>query len=534
MSKKRIFVGTEYEEAFHSIYELIQGGCFAEEPYMATNGVIFDGRYEYVLTDKKREESQEVRHGFEQDGATWFKALRGDKLPDDDAIWNSFRSNLVIEYHKHFSVVEYKKQPPTVDEKKRALATAKLAVQRFCNTFYPDLGAEIELVQKEASDAFENIYGISLKIEISGGTGASVPVLGKVYFSRKDKMLEPLAKGFAESIEQNINKVIPDEDDTPPMRDDSVFDDTLNSLDAIINGAGYNFADYLYFANEEDNKVIDGLLKKLSHDSFELECQRVDVLYITHIQTNAFEFSAYVQGVRAFDVRIGVNESVSISCGNCAGKAMLVDRNQIQYADAKGSAKVANLDFSREGLGLSQNALEQIRATGAQRDHFISVSCSKIGCLVHKCRSQIFEVDVNGEIRNVCKDCRRPEIVYTTMSGEKLYTPSLTFAFDKLELVGKKVETAKCSVCGRAFSRSALRTGKCPTCIKADKEADDAAKARYKTYKNFLPILARLGGGTRACYEDEEILLFVVGKKRYVFNKLNVKEIGYVSKPKQV
>ena len=49
---KQINVGYEYRSAFESVYKLINGGCFPDLKYKAESGVISDGTYNYVLSNK--------------------------------------------------------------------------------------------------------------------------------------------------------------------------------------------------------------------------------------------------------------------------------------------------------------------------------------------------------------------------------------------------------------------------------------------------------------------------------------------------
>ncbi len=541
MSKKRIFVGVEYEDAFESIYTLIAGKCFDGLPYSVGDGVISDGTYEYVLSDKKREASEQVKFTFEEDGATWFKALRGEKVPDDDSVWNTFRSNIVIEYHKRFSVVEYKHRAPSLEERERALKAATSAVRQFCKTFYPDMQEGLELAPIKDSDLLDDIFGVAMKIDLSGGTGASLPVLGKVYFNRVGKLMTPLVKDVAAAIDNSVNAVIPDEDGaTPPSNDTLVLDNALDSMQALIEDTERNFADYIHFSNKSDRAAVYGLLAKLSHDAVELECQRVDILYITHIQTNAYEFIAYAQGKPMLKIQLGINDTVSIQCINCTDDSMIVDRNQIVYFDEAGNVKSAFLDFSAIDFGVSKSLLDEIKATGVQNRHFMPISCKgvqgKKSCSAFRCESQIFEATVDNKPIFVCKDCPYPEVVYTTPSGEKKYTPLLSFAFDKMELVSPAQDgrVSNCTLCGRAFSEAALHSGSCPICYKADRQLTEQSKKLFKVYKDYLPLSVRSKKGEKACFEDDEVILFVVGNKRYMFNKLNVKDTGYVSKPKQI
>ena len=51
---------------------------------------------------------------------------------------------------------------------------------------------------------------------------------------------------------------------------------------------------------------------------------------------------------------------------------------------------------------------------------------------------------------------------------------------------------------------------------------DDGGKEAEKTYRKYADILSvgrRLSAGKKYCYEDDEILIFVVGNKKFVFDK---------------
>lgn len=154
--------------------------------------------------------------------------------------------------------------------------------------------------------------------------------------------------------------------------------------------------------------------------------------------------------------------------------------------------------------------------------------------------SQLFDADSTSEVLYKCKDCPYPEIVYTTLSGEKKYTPSMIFAKDTMSLVdttSEEVKVAKCSSCGRYFTEEALKNKLCPTCSNAEKDyVDSQSKKLYKKYKTLLPLGVRLFSlfSTKYCVEDDELIIFVLGKKKYSFNKLCVKEKGYFDKPRKM
>ena len=58
----------------------------------------------------------------------------------------------------------------------------------------------------------------------------------------------------------------------------------------------------------------------------------------------------------------------------------------------------------------------------------------------------------------------------------------------------------------------------------------------YNKYKKLLPLKVRLKalGNIKFCVEDEEIILFVLGNVKYIFNKLSVKEKGYFDEPRKI
>ena len=78
--------------------------------------------------------------------------------------------------------------------------------------------------------------------------------------------------------------------------------------------------------------------------------------------------------------------------------------------------------------------------------------------------------------------------------------------------------------------------GLCPTCLKSEDDQDEEKKALYKKYKSLLPLSVRLLSifAKKFCVEDEELIIFVIGKKKYAFNKLCVKEKGYFDKPSRM
>ncbi len=541
MANKQIFVGNEYKEAFNSICSLIEGGCLTGLKYTISNGVISDGVYDYVLSEQSGEESESVKHGFRKNGATWFKSLRGESTQNTNAIWTSFIETVKMEFHKRYSIVEYKEQLRTATEKQNALNSAKSFIDTFTEVFFPDYAGKTEVRQVSAGEKTEDVYGVAMRIELSGGTGASLPVLGKIYFNKTGNNVRPIASRTSSNIDANLNNIVPDEDDSPSVDfSDSVITTTLNAMEKMVEDEHFNFADYLCYVDEKDKLAISNLLEKMSHDAFELECQKIDVLYITHIKVGVFIFDVYSGVNPLFRVTLGLNNTFSVKCLNCADEELLVNRNEIA-CNVDGKEVFYTLDTEKESFGLDEEAVDNILYNSCFDRHYIRISCPNnsrnLGCETLKCASQLFYASDGEQVYAKCADCPYPEVVYTTLEGEKKYTPLLLFAKDKMELVEKSEDVAHCSLCGRCFSSSELINSTCPLCreLKSPKNKEKATLT-YKKYKNVLSLRIRLFALNKEkyCVEDEELILFGIGKKKYAFNKLNVTASGFISKPRKL
>ncbi len=542
MAKNHIYVGNEYKQAFDSICELIRGGCFSGLNWSVRGDVIDDGVYEYELSAAASGRTESVKHGFTKDGATWFKSLRGEAVENNNAVWTAFIEAAGIEFHKRFSVVEYQQQKRSKEEKAAAKEAAVRIIDGFTRAFYPAFNGRTELREVMGEDVIEDIYGVSMRIELSGGTGASLPVLGKVYFNKTGRNLIPIRSFAAEQIDANLNQIIPeDSEEATVVSAESVIDTTLNAIDNLISENNVNFADYLCFSDNSDKVAVENLMAQLSHDAVELECPRVDILYISRIKASAFVYDVYSAGSPLFRLTLGINNTVSISCINCAYGENMVDRNQITYKVGD-EVKSVTIDPEAEDFGLTAEEIEQILSESDFSNHFMKITCPIAtrgqSCEMLKCRTQVFDSDSGPAIVYKCIDCPYPEMVYTTKTGEKKWTPLLVFAKDKMELVdpGEEngTEVAKCADCGRYFSIGVLKHKKCPVCHSATLvEGDAEARKKYKEYKGLLSLGVRLKAlfAKKYCVEDDEIIIFLVGKKKYIFNKLNVTEKGYVNKP---
>ena len=538
----KIYVGYEYKEAFDGIATLIQGGCLegVGKKYTFFNGVISDGTYQFELLEQSSELGKSIKHKFEKKGATWFKALRGEKFENNNAIWTKFIEDVAIEYHKKYSVMEYEQQISSKENEADADRNVVNAINWLVENFYPDLLGKLDMYKVKDETACEDIYGVSMRMDLSGGTGESLPVLTKVYFTKHNDELKPIKTMAAQKVDENLKKIIPiEETSTENIFPEKVINSTMRALSNLINSE--SFAEHVCFSDKADEEAVDNLVSKLLHDAIELECTKVDVLYITHVKSVAFVYDFYYMGMPIFRAIIGSNDSISVYCLICEGEEALVFSNDITYYE-NNVQKNISIDLSKENFGVSSEDMQILKTNSVLLEHCIKVKCANNprnkACEVLVCRKNAIEVVVANEKVFKCKYCPYPEVVYTDRLGVKHYTPDMVFVKDRMELVSKddeEIKTAECKVCGRRFSSNKLKNGACPLCASLE-YLDEEAKERYKQYRNILPISTRLIRcfSKKYCVEDEELIIFVLGKKYYVFNKLDATEKGYICKPRKL
>ena len=540
MELKKITVGREHKKAFESICKLIDYGCFSDLSVKRVGDTITDGVRIYEYTEDKIERSSGVLKGFEANGASWFKALRGESVDNDNAIWTEFIENLTAEYHKRYSVLEYNQKPKTKAQKDADRNKVFLATSNLINNFFPQMKDKFEV--KEENSQNEDIYGISMRLEMSGGTGASVPILGKVYFAKDGKSMTPLKTSIASMIDLGINDlVIDDGDEDLGAAPAGVVDTALNALESLVDGKfDGNFADYLCFGDKSDSDTIDGMLEKLSHDAVQLECQRLDVLSLSKLKYNNSVYTVIFNAKPAFKITLNASGTFTINCLNCRNAQPLIENNAVTVQTDDGEQNII-IDLSLEDLGILEEDIQNIKSGSSLSKHFIKITCRENprndGCTAWRCLDETFAVSYNGSDMLKCKDCPYPEVVYRAADGEVRYTPSLVFAFDKRDMIerghGSDSATAKCSCCGRNFTVAAIKNRLCPTCFAADRLLDEqAAKKKYKDYHGALSLGVRLKAvGKKYCYEDDGLIIFVVGKNKYLLDKLSLKKSGYLKKP---
>lgn len=551
-------VGKEYKAAFNSACELINSNLLKDSPlfeskkiYVVGNKekiVVGDRVYQYV--EEESEEQGEMELSFKEDGATWFAAVREGGKENENAAWVDFLQALAAAYHKQYSLMEYRQRARTPREmeqdRKRCLDT----LTRIVKLFFPHIGELTELGEFQSGE--EDIYGMSLRLELNGGVGSCVPVLCKIYFRELNGVMIPLRKELAYEIDKSVGQIADEGNQTaaPVNFDSRVIDHTLNSLHSLVRGEvkDVGFIDCMCYSGEEDEVLVRKLREQGAHESAEFECKDIKVLGISHITWNTQTFDAFMDQRPVFRATVGLNQSIRLQCLNCRNADYLIDNDIIRYSvkNAKGvmEHKRAYLKHNEENFGLTAVQVQEICDSGLFAQHLMRIACPENcrnqGCSHIICGTMAVNLGNDREGKPIikCADCDYPEILYTNAHGEKMYTPMLRYAKDKAELV-RESEAAKCKCCGRYFTKENF-TGKsslCSFCSSVEKRMDpEGAKRKYKRYSRMLSLSLRRKylRKEKLCYEDDEILLFLLAGTKYVFDKVAVSEYGFIEKPKKI
>lgn len=546
MSKHRIVVGREYERAFASVCDIVNGG-YLEDGGITVSGQgyrreIDDGTYVYVLGESGGGSAQD-EIALREDGASWFSSLRGANQTNTNAIWIAFMESVANRYHRRYSLVEYLQKQDDEEEKSQS-NDLESYIGNIMGAFFPALtGYETRRLPREESA--EDIYGLSMRLELSGGTGAAVPVLGKVYFRRRNKKLLPLCRAEGEGVSDHLSKIVSEgsrqAEHGDTRTDEGIVDTALAALENLISGksAGYDFTACLCPSGKTDSDAIEMLRRQTARDErVTLECSAVKVLGVSRIRWNSLGMDVILGRKPVLRFSVAFGKTISLSCLNCGEGEGLIENNRIHYRMGE-EDKTVTIDPSQKKLGLTEKELGEIRENGLFSRHIMFLSCNENlrnpACKRTLCASRAETFTYGKEKIVKCRDCPYPEIVYTGASGQALYTPLLAFASDKKELVPKS-EIVQCTCCGRSYTAESMRgSSTCSFCLGAA-EGSKEGRELYRRYAQMLSPFTRLKyvGKKKYCYEDEEKILFVLGETGYLFDKLDAGNEGYLPRPVKV
>ncbi|MGN1103762.1 MAG: hypothetical protein ACI4QI_02685 [Candidatus Coproplasma sp.] len=559
VEKKRIIIGREYAETFASAYKLLQTGRIKEVAAEAASDqlgrpIIVTPTHEYFCGNVRSvESSQAISMG--KDGASWFKAIReGKSFDDGSSQWKALIEKIATQFHKQYSIIEYKRCGDNSASSKSFESGIKNVVERLF-----DLRSAT--IKKGMGDAgTQDIYGAFVKLDLCGAGQACYTVMCKIYFRRTGRNnIRPISSREAAVVNAMLENAPPNDEAVDTIAA-SVPDDTLTALDNLVKGV-YNlkFKDCLCFSNRqtvnpetnvvEDNydlKTFKRLISSAVHNNSAITCTAIKVMSISHVKWNNAYYDVYLSGKPVLRAVMGFGGSLSLRCLNCNGGEELIYSNTIDYSFVDENGNKINrsivLDPERADLGLDEQAVEELKRYSRIADHLNKVFCQRVARTNNSCTAYVCSNQTITDGKSVkCANCPYPEEVYTDYShgkAEHYFTSTLKFAVDRMAMV-KKEEAAECNCCGRTFTKSVLPNGLCPLCADLSDLSEEKkiiAKKTYGKYRNVLSHTLRLKHlfHEKYCLEDDTIVLFALGTDRYVLSKFELNAGGYINSPKKI
>ena len=154
-----------------AIYEANNGNVYIFDPFITSIEVNGDSET-----------------GMGAQGASWFGCFHGKEIDTGKAAWTSLINAVAEYYHATYSFVEFKQDLGKIDEAKEAekIERHKEIINRFLTTFKNNLKGAPVINHQKNRRAMEDIYCVSLKMEMDDGGRQTKPILCKVYFRKRD------------------------------------------------------------------------------------------------------------------------------------------------------------------------------------------------------------------------------------------------------------------------------------------------------------------------------------------------------------
>ena len=538
MSEKRISVGVKYKNIFDSIVSLVNKNALPNLDIKVVNNEIHSKQRIFNYDNNMTAVNDISDTSITKTGASWFGVFRNQSIDTSDSEWIDFVNEVSESYHKEYSFFEF----PEISHKKTdsQLVNEKKILAALSKLFFENIYDDLHLV--ESKYVSSDIFGVNLRLEINRGTGALQPLIGKVYFEKdQNGNLTPISSSVADEIEgffiQNmtssgLNKINSNIDET-----EKLSNLVCSSLDMLISGKTIlEFSDCFNVSNSEDIEIMEEIIRRGSAGVLDINCTNVRILSITHAVWKNQVYYVGIGNNKLLEFKFGLNNCVTLKCVNCS--EIIIENNKIHCFDTNNEKEYDYyINYENQSalpyVGLTKEEIEDILIHGPFKKHLFKNSCKinnrNINCSRVICSKQAMVSDG----KTICKTCPYPEKLYINRNGVKVITQNTEFDRDSMELVSKG-KVSICKYCHRAFQFSISEQGLCPICDLAKNHNkiinEKYYKSLYSKYSSVLPLHVRIQNTkTKYAFEDDEIVVLVVGKKKYMLKKTGLPTKGYIS-----
>ncbi|MGI6594521.1 MAG: hypothetical protein ACOX24_05545 [Christensenellales bacterium] len=508
--------------------------------------------HEFIKEENSLEKIDEDIKLDEAKGATWFAGLQSAKkaqkdIRSDMASWQKFIETVSENFHKNFSLLEYAPISTSVTEE-----DIKLDKKLISNLIYALTDEKDFVVEKKKLDyGKEDIYGASLRMQLTDGVGEATPVLSRIFFRNIDGEMGIAPVKSSEA--HKVNELLGVFDGLDSNKETSISSEKtvpaiMNSLkDLFSNPSG--FQDYINLEDERDKNTVEAIRNRGAEGITTIYCRTIDVLGVFHVNWESRRYVVKMEDTEVFDVVFGVGNSITVKCSLCGEK--LIENNRISPNNLENTFTI---ELELERLGLTEADFKLLLANNPFSSHGYFIQCkvdhiSGGACQRRACDTSIFYVDKTGYDKDyprdqipekLCKKCPYLEQVYLT-NEDFYHTPQLVYCYDTMDLAPKH-EAHECKNCGRTYSNDLDSRGFCEFCSSVMKGDSTKFKNMYKKYFEILPwsekaryILAKIKGyaNTFICHEDADLIMFKSDKNLLIYDKSSFdskKPISYKKK----
>lgn len=519
----------------------------------ASEDSIITSTHEFVKEEKFLESVDENIKLERSKGATWFAGLRDQKevkkdIRNDIAVWQKFIEKTSENFHKNFSLLEY--APISSEATEAEIKNDKKLISNIISLLMDETDFVIE--ERKLINDKEDIYGASLRMQLTDGVGEAKPVLSRVFFKTDEgeRGIIPVKS----SDVYKINEMLKAFDSTDTNEDISLSGEKtvpaiMHSLQDLFSKPN-GFQDYIHLEDQRDIDTVDAIRNRGAEGITTIYCRSIDVLGVFHVSWAVRKYVVKMGDIDVFEVVFGAANSISFKCILC-GTEKIIDNNKIVLSSIN---KTIVIYPTQENLGLTDVDWEDLLEYNPFASHAFFIQCKVLHisggvCQKRVCEKDSFYVDKTSYIKNyppdlkvekLCKNCPYLEQVYV-IDDNYYHTPQLSFCSDTIDLLPRN-QSYTCRNCGRTFAKELDSNGFCGLCSTVIKGDNSKYKNMYGKYFEILPLSEKVryviatikkDKSSFVCHEDADLIIFKANKKLLIYDKSHFstdKPIRYIEK----
>jgi len=508
---------------FDKLIQLNKDFNIGNNIYSIDNDKIIYGNYIFSKSDDVFSDIKEENYTMDKHGAPWFNTFRGEQLSDESvaiANWSTLVDKVRRQFFKEHSLIVYKEIQLDANERKKHFQEHAQKMQTIMTQLF-SIGGNLQY--KPVANSYKRYFGINMKLLLDAGE--PIPILARLYVSLVNDRLTLVKKDFATKINDTLKQI----NTTSAGSIENERNVSFDQINQLIKQPFTNLYDYLTLS-EDDEKVIQDLKSRGIDGTVEISIKAMEALSVTVADVSSVSYQVLNNERPIVKVSFDAN-SLDAYCLNCPNEDPMIVANEINYQteDSNGSIK---LDFTPDSKNLiliedgqsfyatseeGKEIIEKLKDSSDISRHLITVTCEKNKChrLVCDLDRVDVAVDLEGTIVRKCANCPRIENFIETKEG--YYDTNLVvYDVNSKQFVPKeKDKVRECSVCHRLHS---TQQAVCATCKRLE-EPTAVEKKLYSKYAAMIPLHIRMNAAKKCAAEDEEMIIFKVGKDYYGMDK---------------